>query len=109
MRCVASGRAALCTLATVRVTHCRITMSSIINARIPLRVEQKLADYCAKRGVTRTEAVVNALDQYLDRDVGGASAFSLAADLIPARGVKELQSENARELARKAFRGSRSR
>ena len=84
-------------------------MGTVINARIPPRVEQKLADYCAKRGVTRTEAVVNALDQYLDRDAGGASAFSLMADLIPPRGVKELQSGNVRELARKAFSGSRSR
>ena len=84
-------------------------MGAIINARIPPRVEQKLADYCAKRGVTRTEAVLNALEQYLDRDAGGASAFSLAADLIPPAGVKELQSDRVRELARKAFRGSRSR
>ena len=84
-------------------------MSDTITARIPPRVEQKLADYCAKRGVTRTDAVVKALDQFLDRDAGGASAFSLAADLIPPSGVKELQSENVRELARKAFGGSRSR
>ena len=84
-------------------------MGTIINARIPPRLEQKLAEYCAKRGVTRTEAVVNALDQYLDRDAGGASAFSLVSDLIPARGVRELQSDKARELARKAFGGSRSR
>lgn len=84
-------------------------MSAIINARIPPRVEQKLAEYCAKRGITRTEAVVRALDHYLDHDAGGASPYSLAADLIPSRGVKELQSGNVRELARKAFRGSRSR
>ena len=84
-------------------------MSAIIHARIPLRVEQKLADCCAKRGITRTEAVVRALDHYLDRDAGGASPYSLAADLIPPRGVKELQSGKVRELARKAFRGSRSR
>ena len=84
-------------------------MSDIINARIPPRIEQKLADYCAKRGVTRTEAVVRALDHYLDRDSGGASPYSLAADLIPPRGVKQLQSGHARELARKAFRGPRAR
>lgn len=84
-------------------------LSSIINARIPPRIEQKLADYCAKRGVTRTAAVVNALEQYLDRAAGGASPLSLAADLIPIHGVKKLQSDNVRELARKAFRGSRSR
>jgi hypothetical protein len=84
-------------------------MSDIINARIPPRVEQKLTEYCAKRGVTRTEAVVRALDQYLDSETGGTSPYSLAADLIPPRGIKALQSDNVRELARKAFRGPRSR
>ncbi len=81
-------------------------MSAIINSRIPPRVEKKLADYCAKRGITRTEAVVRALDHYLDRDAGGASSYSLVADLIPPLGVKELQSGKVRELACKAFRGS---
>ncbi len=84
-------------------------MSDVINARIPPQVEEKLAEYCAKHGVTRTEAVVRALDGYLDKETGGASAYALAADLIPAKGAKELQSGNVRELARKAFRGSRSR
>jgi len=84
-------------------------MGDIINARIPPRVEEKLAEYCARRGVTRTEAVVRALDDYLDKDTGGASPYSLTADLIPAKGVKKLQSGNVRELARKAFRGPRAR
>jgi len=84
-------------------------MSDIINARIPPRIEQKLADYCAKRGITRTQAVTRALDHYLDREAGGASPYSLAADLIPQRGVKDLQSGKVRELARKAFRGPRAR
>jgi len=87
----------------------QLLMSEIINARIPPRVEEKLSEYCARRGVTRTEAVVRALDQYLDHEAGGASAYSLAADLIPRLGVKALQSDNVRELARKAFRGPRSR
>lgn len=84
-------------------------MSAVINARISQRVEQKLADYCAKRGVTRTEAVTRALDHYLDREAGGASPYSLAADLIPAHGAGKLQSGSVRELARKAFRGPRAR
>ena len=84
-------------------------MGNIVNARISHRVEQKLADYCVKRGVTRTEAVTRALDHYLDLEAGGASAYSLAADLIPARGARKLQSDNVRELARKAFRGPRTR
>lgn len=84
-------------------------MGSTINARLPVRVEQKLSEYCVKRGVKRSEAVVRALDQYLDQESGGVNGYSLAADLIPAKGMKEIQSDNARVLARKAFRGSSTR
>ena len=84
-------------------------MSRTVNARLPPRVEQKLADYCAKRGVKRSEAVVRALDKYLDTESGGTDGYSLAADLIPRKGVKRLQSGKIRELARKAFRGPRPR
>ena len=84
-------------------------MRRTLNARLPLRIEQKLADYCTKRGVTRSEAVVRALDRYLDDEGGGVDGYSLAADLIPQRGVSEVQADKVRELARKAFRGSRSR
>jgi len=59
-------------------------MSHAVNARIPPRVEQKLADCCA-------------------------SGYSLAAGLIPPEGVTALQSANIRKLARKAFRRSRGR
>lgn len=84
-------------------------MSSTINARLPLRVEQKLTEYCAKRGVKRSEAVVRALDRFLEQESAGTDAYSLAADLIPEKGAKELQSANVRELARKAFQRARSR
>lgn len=84
-------------------------MRKTINARIPPRVEQKLAEYCARRGVTRSQAVVRALDAYLDHESGGASGYALAADLIPPKGAKALQSTDVRRLARKAFRGSRAR
>ena len=84
-------------------------MRKTINARLPTRVEQKLAEYCVKHGVTRSQAVVRALDQYLDRQQGGPSAYSLLADLIPARGAPEIQSKKARELLRKAFRAASSR
>jgi hypothetical protein len=55
-------------------------MGTHINARLPLRVEQKLTEYCAKHGVKRSETVLRALDQYLDNEGGGANAYSLAAD-----------------------------
>ena len=84
-------------------------MSDVINARIPPSVRQKLAAYCVKQGVTRSEVVVRALDRYLDAAAGGVNAGALAADLIPAKGTEAIRSGNVRELARKAFRGSRPR
>jgi len=84
-------------------------MGSTINARIPPRVEQKLAEYCAKSGVTRSEAVLRALEDYLDKAQGGAGAYALAADLIPSKGAPELQADKVREIARRAFRGPRAR
>lgn len=86
-----------------------LIMPDTLTARIPPRVEQKLAAYCVQHGVTRTDAVVRALDDYLDRQSGGSNAYALAADLIPKRGVAKLQSTAVRKLARDAFRGSRSR
>ena len=84
-------------------------MSSVINARLPYRVEQKLADYCAKQGVTRSATVVRALDRYLDEQAGGVDGYSLARDLIPSHGAKALQADKVRILAERAFRAPRSR
>jgi plasmid stabilization system protein ParE len=84
-------------------------MAETVNARIPPRVEQKLAEYCVKQGVTRTEAIIRALDHYLDQTAGGPDAYSLVADLIPEKGVRGVQAERARDLARKAFRAKRAR
>ena len=84
-------------------------MADTVNARLSPQVEQKLAEYCAKHGVTRSETVIRALDCYLDSEAGGASPYSLAADLIPPRGAKALQAANVRAIARKAFGGARSR
>ena len=37
-----------------------------ISVRLPPRVEQKLADYCVDKKVTKSEAVKRALEQLLD-------------------------------------------
>jgi len=84
-------------------------MADTVNARIPPRLEQRLAEYCARQGVTRSAAVLRALEQYLDQAAGGHSAFALAADLIPEKGDPALRSDRIRELARKALRGPRAR
>ncbi len=84
-------------------------MSHTVNARITPHLEQKIAEHCAKRGVTRSETVVHALSQYLDESTDGISAWSLAADLVPEHGVKAIQSDNASAIARKALRGKAPR
>jgi len=84
-------------------------MKTTINARLPRHVEQKLADYCAKQGVTRSEALVRALDRFIDEESGGVDGYSLAADLIPRTGIPTVQADNARTLAHNAFRVPRSR
>lgn len=84
-------------------------MAGTVNARIPPRLEQRLAAYCARQGVTRSAAVLRAIEQYLDQTAGGENAFALAADLIPGKGDPALRSDRVRELARKAFRGARAR
>lgn len=38
-----------------------------ISVRLPPRVEQQLAEYCASRKVTKSEAVKRALERLLDR------------------------------------------
>ena len=46
-------------------------MADTVNARIPPGVRQKLAEYCAKQGVTRSEVVIRARrDPRLDRYPG---------------------------------------
>ena len=84
-------------------------MSETLTARLPPRLERRLAEYCAKHGMTRDEAVLRMLDTFLEREAGGSDAWALVADLIPKRGARALQSRSGRRLARAAFRGTRAR
>ena len=76
-----------------------------LTVRLPLRVEQKLADYCVKRRVTKSEAVKQALALLLE-------APSLAEpELHPFIGVDQGQgadvSGNIKTALRERFRKSR--
>ena len=53
-----------------------------LSVRIPLRIEQELADYCARNGVSKSEAVKHALDQFLSGRKGDKSPYELIRDLI---------------------------
>ena len=50
--------------------------------------------------------VLSALARWGKRHIRGTRVF---ADLIPAKGAPELQSDKVREIARRAFRGPRPR
>ena len=75
-----------------------------LTVRLPLRVEQKLADYCAKRGLKKSDAVKDALERLLDAD----DARSLADH--PFIGADEGDgsdvSGNVKAMLRKRFRKS---
>jgi hypothetical protein len=53
-----------------------------LSVRIPPRIEQELADYCARNGISKSEAVKDALDQFLSGKKGDKSPYELMKDLI---------------------------
>ena len=81
-----------------------------LSVRIPARVEQELADYCARNGVSKSEAVKDALDQFLSSRRADKSPYELAKDLIGPQ-TDEVPSEdvarNTKRLLRERFGGKR--
>lgn len=79
-----------------------------ISVRLPPRVEQQLADYCASHKVTKSEAVKRALLQMLAQSSGKAGAFELGRGFI---GVEKSRGDTARHskrLLRERFRNKTS-
>jgi hypothetical protein len=79
-----------------------------LSVRIPARVEQELADYCARNGVSKSEAVKNALDQFLSATGAEKSPYELAGDLIGPHtdeAPTEDVARNTKRLLRERFAG----
>lgn len=76
-----------------------------LTVRLPLRVEQELARYCAGRKLTKSDAVKQALDELFARQAP-ASPYDLGADLF---GVAAQSGEPAEDLARHTKRKLRER
>lgn len=81
-----------------------------VSVRLPARVEQKLADYCASHKVTKSEAIKRALEQMLGAAAGEASPFDLGRELFE----RNLRTKPSRDVARHSkrlliehFRGKR--
>lgn len=53
-----------------------------LTVRLPARVEQELADYCAKRRLTKSQVVKLALEELLAANAGKPSAYELGKDLF---------------------------
>ena len=78
-----------------------------LSVRIPQRIEQELAEYCEKNGLSKSEAVKQALDQFLStRDIE-QSPYALAKDLVTPRSDEKPSEDIARHtkrLLRERFR-----
>ncbi|MBI2295912.1 MAG: hypothetical protein HYU76_07775 [Betaproteobacteria bacterium] len=79
-----------------------------ISVRLPPRVEQKLADYCVARKVTKSEAVKRALEEMLDRSSGKASAFQLGRGFIGVEKSRGDVARHSKRLLRERFRNKGS-
>ncbi|HYC48104.1 MAG TPA: hypothetical protein VED01_21735 [Burkholderiales bacterium] len=78
-----------------------------LSVRIPPRVEQELAEYCARNGVTKSEAVKDALDQFLSGKTAAKTPYDLLKDLIgplPDERASQDIARNTKRLLRERFR-----
>jgi RHH-type transcriptional regulator, rel operon repressor / antitoxin RelB len=53
-----------------------------ISVRLPHRVEQKLAEYCASHKVTKSEAVKHALERMLETTARSPSPYEIGSDIF---------------------------
>ena len=79
-----------------------------LSVRIPARVEQELAEYCAKNKVSKSEAVNRALEEFLVARKGAASPYELGRDLFGEHtdhAPSEDVARHSKKLLRERFRG----
>lgn len=81
-----------------------------LSVRIPPRVEQDLAEYCARTGVSKSEAVKDALDRFLSGKTSEKSPYEVMKDLIgPAtdEAPAEDVARHSKRLLRERVRSKR--
>jgi Arc/MetJ-type ribon-helix-helix transcriptional regulator len=76
-----------------------------LTVRLPLRVEQQLAEYCVTRKVSKSEVVKEALGALLAQTRSAPAAYALGKDLFNADDTSEKQhiaysKENLRAIVR---------
>ena len=81
-----------------------------LTVRLPGRVEQQLAEYCVKRGMTKSNAVKLALERLLRAEAGEPSPYDLGKDLFgPHTDLPPTEdiARHSKRLLRQHFRGKR--
>jgi hypothetical protein len=79
--------------------------SMAISVRLPPRVEQQLADYCAHTRLTKSEAVKRALERLFDQEAAPAALSSAAKHFIGSDKREGDVARNSKRLLRDHFRG----
>lgn len=78
-----------------------------VTVRLPSVLEQELADYCVERGITRSEAIKQAISRLVTAEREAPAAYDLGRDLFGPetdRGPKDTVAANSKRLLRQRFR-----
>ena len=76
-----------------------------ISVRLPPRVEQRLAEYCAHTKLTRSEAIKRALERLLDEEPAPVAASAAANRFIGSDKSPGSVADHTKRLLREHFRG----
>lgn len=76
-----------------------------ISVRLPPRVEQQLADYCAHTKLTKSEAIKRALERLLAEEPAPAASNAWARRFIGSDKSKGDVARHTKRLLREHFRG----
>jgi predicted DNA-binding protein len=76
-----------------------------ISVRLPPRVEQRLAEYCAHTKLTKSEAIKRALERLLDEEPTPVAASAGARSFIGSDKSPGSVADDTKRLLRKHFRG----
>jgi predicted DNA-binding protein len=75
-----------------------------ISVRLPPRVEQQLAEYCAHTRLTKSEAVKRALERLFDQEATPAAANTAAKRFIGSDDRSGDVARHTKRLIRERFR-----
>ena len=76
-----------------------------ISFRLPPRVEQQLADYCAHAKLTKSEAIKRALERLFEQDPAPVGRSAAARRFIGSDKREGDVARHSKRLLRQAFRG----